>query len=423
MRVGQFSNGETATGHAFRSVRETRLRLLVGCLAFLGFLVPRPAIASTLLAASAGAADAAVAGSRIADPLSPVGAQFSNPAGLAQFEERAMGSGLGLAYGRGEVTADVPAGYHADNEVLVPFLNVFLVVPRGRWTFAASSLGTSGARFDYGARPSVGVNDGFFSESGMLGIPIGAAYRVRDDLWLGAEISPLYGSVHLRYSREVAEAPGVATPFRFTTDGFGIQAMLGLTWKPFPGWTVGAAVKPPGRVWTDGDTRYAGGKQNVDLEIEVPTEVGAGVTHAFADRWKVSYGLRFTDTSVLAKSTIRFSKTPSADTAYLHGARDEWKHALGLEYDWSESVQLLGGVSKANGIVSSKGVNPSSYDSRDWRISAGARWTGTSWTIDTAFVYVFADARRVDAGDALVFPGRFESEPAYLLSVMLTKNF
>jgi long-subunit fatty acid transport protein len=424
MRGGRALECVTGTGHPHRICAGLRfLPGLLGSLVFVGLLVPDHAAGSSLLAASAGAPDAAVAGSSIAEPFSPVGAQFSNPAGLAKFEEAAMGTGLGLAYGRGEVTADVPAGYHADNEVLVPFLNTFLVVPYGRCTFGASTLGTSGARFDYGARPSLGVPDGFFSESGMIGIPIGAGCRVRDDLWLGAEISPLYGSVHLRFSREIAEAPGTPTPFRFTLDGFGAQAMFGLTWKPHDKWAVGAAVKPPGRVWTDGDTAYSAGKQKVDLEIEVPAQVDAGVTYAFADRWKASYGLRFTDSSVLAKSTIRFAATPSANTAYLHGARDEWKHALGLEYAWSESWRFLGGVSKANGIVSSRGISPSSYDSRDWRLSGGVRWTGSRWTIDGAFVYVFGDSRRVDAGEALVFPGRFESEPAYLLSVMLTRKF
>ena len=179
--------------------RETAF--LPGALALVAIvelLTPFPSYASSLLAGAAGAADSATAGSTIAEPLSPLGAQFANPAGLAGFEDRMIGGGLGLAYGSGEVTADEPAGYHADNEVLVPFLDGFLTVPYGRWTFGISSMGTSGARFDYGARPAVGVGDGFFSESSMFGVPIAAAYRVSDKLWLGAEIGPIYGSVHLR---------------------------------------------------------------------------------------------------------------------------------------------------------------------------------------------------------------------------------
>lgn len=408
-----------------RRTRRTRVAALAitALLLALQILGPSPVPASTLLGGTSGTADRALAGSSIAEPLSPLGAQSSNPAGLAAFTERAMGSGLGLAYGRGTVTADVPAGYHADNEVLVPFLSGYMVIPWGRWTFSISSMGTSGARFDYGARPNLGVNDGFFAESGMFAVPVGAAFRVTDTLWLGAQIIPLHGSTHLRYSQEVEEYPGAPTPFRFTVDGFGVQGMVGVTWKPEEGWALGLSVKPPGRVWAHGDTRSPGGKQDVDLEVEVPTEVALGITRALGSRWKMSYGLRFTDSSVLRTSYFRFEDTPSADGPYLSGARDEWKHSLGLQYQWSEAVDVLAGFSKANGIVSSRGINPSSFDSRDWRLNSGLRWSGKVWAIDTTLSYFFADSRRVSADEALVFPGKYESKPAYLLSVEISKKF
>jgi long-subunit fatty acid transport protein len=257
----------------------------------------------------------------------------------------------------------------------------------------------------------------------MFGVPIGAAYRVSDTLWIGGEISPLYGSTHLRYSREVAEFPGAPTPFRFTVEGFGVQGMLGVTWKPWEGWVLGLSVKPPGRVWTDGDTRLGAGKQDVDLEIEMPTEVAVGITRSITSKWKASYGMRFTDTSVLAKSYLRFEETPSADSPYLPGARDEWRHALGVEYRWTDSTMLLGGFAKANGIVSSKGITPASYDSKDWRFNTGLRWRDDPWTIDGAFSYILGGTRHVSAEDALALPGKYDSKPAYLLSVTITKKF
>jgi len=416
-------NRYRARGQAFPFRVPAHLLPGPASLALVGLLVAGPVCASSLIAASSGPADGGTAGANIAEPLSPNGAQFANPAGLAGFTERAIGSGIGLAYGRGEVTADSPAGYHAENEVLVPFLNAFLVVPYGRWTFGLSSMGTSGARFDYGPRPAVGVNDGFFSESGMLGLPIGAAYRVSDTFWIGGEIIPLYGSSHLRYSREVSELPGTSTPFRFTVDGFGVQGMVGMTWKPDGDWAFGLGVRPPGRVWTGGDARLGSGKQDVRLEIEVPTEVSLGVTRALGTKWDASYAVRFSDTSVLATSYMRFEKTPSANMPFVSGARDEWRHAIGVQYEWSDTVTLLSGVAKANGIVGNKGVNPSSYDSKDWRLNTGVRWKGEAWMLDAAFGYIFKGSRRVSAEDALVFPGKYESKPAYILSVTITKKF
>jgi long-subunit fatty acid transport protein len=391
--------------------------------ALVPLLLPHRALASGLLSAAAGSADAATGGSTIAEPLTPLGAQFANPAGLAGFERKQMGVGLGLAYGKGVVTADAPAGYQATNEVLVPFLETFLAVPRGRWTFGISSMGTSGARFDYGARPALGVADGFFSESGIFGVPIGAAYRLSDQWWIGAQIAPLYGSTHLRYSMEVAEFPGTPTRFRYTVSGFGVQGMLGVTWRPDGLWSLALSVKPPGRIWADGDTPLGAAKQDVNLELEAPTEVAFGVTRALLTKWRVSYGLRFIDTSALGTSFIRFEKTPSADTPFLPAARDEWRHAVGVEYAWSERLKLLGGFSKANAIVGRRGVSPSTYDTKDLRLSVGARWNGEGWILDGSFGYLFGGDRHIGAGEALVFPGKYDSKPAYLLLGTITRKF
>lgn len=363
-------------------------------------------------------------GATVAEPLSPLGAQFSNPAGLAAFGDRTrMGLGLGAAYGKGVVTASWPAGYQATNEVLIPFLETFLTIPWGRWTFSLSSMGTSGARFDYGPRPAVGVNDGFFSESSILAAPVGAAYRLSEHWWLGAQVSPLYGSTHLRYSMEVPEFPGSPTPFRYTVEGFGVQTMFGITWKPDDDWAFGLSVKPPGRIWADGDMKLGAGKQDVSLEMEAPTEVTLGITRALFERWRMSYSLRFIDTSVLSSSWIRFEDTPSANMPYLPDARDEWRHSVGVEYRWSDRVRLLGSFVAANSIVGEQGVSPSSYDCKDLRLNAGTRWDGENWTVDGTFGYIFGGVRHIDASEALVFPGNYDSKPAYLLLLTVTKKY
>lgn len=401
---------------------------LLACFAIVepNFFLSSQAHASGLLTPSAGSADAALAGATIAEPLGPLGAMFSNPAGLARFTETEGGVGLGLAYGVGEVRGTIdgtPNAYHAENQVLVPFLQSFLVVPRGRWTFGLSTMATSGARFDYSARPAVGVDDGFFSESSVMGAPVGASYRVSDTLWLGAEIIALYGSTHLRFSREVPEFPGSATPFRFTVAGFGVQGMFGATWKPTDRWTFGLGFKPQGRIWASGDSALGGGKQDVDLELESPAEITAGITRALGDRWKVSYGLRFINTSVLETSYFRFEKTPSADMPFVSDAKDEWRHALGVEYAWSETLSLLGGVSYANGIVGDKGVNPATYDAEhDVRLDAGAMYRGETWTIASAFGFIAGETREISQGEALVFPGQYDSKPACLLTVTISKK-
>lgn len=376
-----------------------------------------------MLAPMAGAADSSTGGSTIAEPLSPTGAMFGNPAGLAGFTDRSFGQGIGFAYGVGEVTATEPAGYQARNEVLVVFPEFDLVVPHGRWTFGVSSIGTSGNRFDYGPRPALGVDDGFFSESAVFGLPLAAAYRVSDELWLGVELIPLFGQNHLRFSREVAEFPGTATPFRFTVYGFGLQAMAGLTWKPTERWSFGFSFRPPGRIWAQGDMKLGSGKQDVDLELEAPAEFSLGVSRRLGQRWKLSYALRFIDASVLSSSYFRFEDTPSANMPFLSDARDEWRNALGFEYAWTESLTVLGGFAAAGSIVGNKGVSPAAYDSEDFRLSTGLTWRGVRWKVTSGFAYIFGGVRNIPEADALVLPGKYDSKPAYILGFSVARKF
>jgi hypothetical protein len=78
---------------------------------------------------------------------------------------------------------------------------------------------------------------------------------------------------------------------------------------------------------------------------------------------------------------------------------------------------------KANGIIGNHGTTPASFDSSDWRLTFGTRWKGDDWSIDGAFGYVFEGSRHIPASQAIAIPGEYDSKPAYLLSILLTRRF
>ena len=105
----------------------------------------------------------------------------------------------------------------------------------------------------------------------------GVAYRFNDRLSLGAAITPLFGRSHMRYTLG-------GLRFKYRLNGPGIQGMLGLRWEPRPGLAVGLGVRTPGRVWMDGSMPLGGGDQDVDLELEMPAQVFAGVSKHLGER-------------------------------------------------------------------------------------------------------------------------------------------
>ncbi len=383
------------------------------------------ASASGLLTPAVGAADIALSGSNIAEPRSASSAQFINPAGLAAFTETEVLVGPGLAFAGGEVRADQPAGYDKTNDMVIVLPDFGVVYPTGRWTFGWSMHGSSGSRYDYGAEPSLGITDGFFSENSIFAVPLGAAYRVSDQLWVGAEIIPLYSMTHLRYTNpSVPEIGSEPVPFRFKVSGPGLQALLGVTWKPDDRWSFGLSYRPPGRIWTDGDMALpSGAKQDVALEIEAPSVAALGISRRVGERLTLSYGFRWTDSSAFSSAHFDFKQTPSANGPYIYDAQDELRNAIGAEFTLTDSWTLRGGVGRGTAIVGNKGVNPASYDVEDFSFAGGAGYTRGRWTVDGAFVFMLGAERNVPAADALVFPGSYRAQPAFLLAMTVTRKF
>jgi len=390
-----------------------------------GLLLAVPlASASGLLTPGVGAADLAISGSNVARPLSASQAQFINPAGLAGFTEHAVYGGPGIVFARGELNAEIPEGYDKSNNMVVLLPDLGLVYPTGRWTFGWSVHGSSGSEFEYGAEPELGIEDGFYSSNAILGAPAGAAYRVNDHWWLGAEIIPLYASTKLRYTNPyVPELGAGPVPYRFEVDGLGLQASFGVTWMPDERWSLGFGFRPPGRIWTDGFMRLpSGSKQDVTLEIEAPSETAFGITCRVTKRLTLSYGFRWVDANVFGDAYFRFEKTPSADSPYLPDAQDEWRTSLGAQYTLTEQWELRSGMGFGSAIVGNKGVNPMSYDVQDLTFSGGFGYSSGPWTFDAAVNAMVGAERDVPIEDALVIPGEYTTHPALFFALTITRR-
>lgn len=247
-----------------------------------GLVFVQPCLASQLLAQGATAADKVLGGSTVAQPKTPVGAMFANPAALALFSGTVAHLSVGVSFIDTEVDASAPAAYKDDNSFLVLSPGIGLSVAReGPWHYGLAGYGSVGTKFDFDADPAAGVDSGFFSEVAIFTSAVGVAYRFNDRLSVGAAIMPLLGLLKMRFTQQ-------DIPFKYDLIGPGIQGMVGLRWRPREGLAVGLGVRTPGRVWMDGSMPLAGGEQDVDLEIKMPTQVFLGITKHFGERVTIS---------------------------------------------------------------------------------------------------------------------------------------
>lgn len=360
----------------------------------------RPAPASGLLQMSAGAADSAVNGSAVAEPLSPSGALFHNPAGLASFADTTVSTSVGMAFGHERIKT--ATGYNEMNDTfgLIPDAAISVPGPNG-WTYGAGVFGSIGLAYEFPADPATGIDSNYFSECTIAGVPLAIAKRVNDKLWLGAEITPMLGYLRNIYRYGV--------PFHYKLIGPGVQGMVGATYKPTERWWLGASLRTPGKVWMDGsDEAPTGGRQDVNLEVKLPTQLSLGVEHLFTEKLRVMASVRYTDSSKFGHSDIEFEKMP-VSVPFIPDALDEWRYVIGLRYAWIEPLELRTGLAYANRIVGTGGVSPLVYDNNQFVLSGGFGYTTGPWTIEFVAGFVPYEDRRVDADEAAIFPGTFES--------------
>jgi long-chain fatty acid transport protein len=367
-------------------------------------LLARASEASMLLAPAVGAADSATNGAVVAAPTTPDSALFTNPAGLVGFERKTHSASFGAVFPSAEVDSDLADYNRSDDRVaFVPSAGSSIPL-RPRWRFAVGIYGSTGTTFDFEAEPP-GVPTDFLSDVAVGGAPIALAYELTPRVWLGAELVPLFGYLRNRYTLLDATTGG-ATPIAYTLRGPGIQAMLGATWRPSGEWSLGLSVRTPGMIWLDGSTLIDGERRDVDLELKMPTVVWGGITRHFGQRLDLSASVRWTDSSVFGESKIEYA---SIALPFVADAQDEWRFALGAEYEVIDRLTVRAGTSYASRIVGNKGVSPLLFDTEDIKLSGGLGYRIGSWKIDFLLGYAFEGKRDVPPSDALILPGTYEA--------------
>jgi long-chain fatty acid transport protein len=345
----------------------------------------------------------------VAEPKTPSAAMFANPAGLTLFNETTVDVSSGFPIVHTKVDASSPSTYEETDSFVVWSPAIGIAVPRkSSWHYGFATYGSVGNKFDFDSDPAAGVENRFFSEAGIFTSGAGLAYRFSDRLSVGAALTPLFGLLRMRYT--VA-----GLPFKFKLTGPGIQGMFGLRWEPRDGLAVGLGVRTPGRVWMDGSTPFAGGSQDVDLDLDMPAQVFFGITQHLGEHTIVSIAGRWSDTSSFGDSLIEFERTPAASLPFVPGAKDDWLFSVGVEYVWNDVLTLRVGAGHAKAIVGEEGVSPLLFDAEDYRVAVGFGLNFDRWSLDLMAGHAFRGSRHIAADEALIFPGRYSLDGQIVL--------
>lgn len=151
-----------------------------------------------------------------------------------------------------------------------------------------------------------------------------------------------------------------------------------------------------------------------------------GMSHRLAPGWKASYGLGLADETALSSAFLRLDELIDSGELNMRGARENWRHFLGLEYSPVAGLDVLGGISKSSGVNGKGGgYAPTGYDRL--RLNSGLRWRGDQWGlegwgIDSAFSFIPNGPTRWP-GESGYLPGMGGTGPTWLMSLTVSRQF
>jgi long-subunit fatty acid transport protein len=324
---------------------------------------------------------------------------FNNPAGLAHIEQSQLTFGAGLIFMETSISTDFGYDKTADNVAYSPSLGAARRLGDDM-AIGFGMFGAVGSKFDFKRDPAAGVPRDSFTEFGIITLAPTFAWAPTDTLAIGVELNPLLGDIK-------NHVPAPEQSLRWRLRGPGVQGTLGVLYRPHPQWSLGLTYKTPGKLFLRGSVGVAGDRQDLHFDFHVPQQVIVGAAWQPLPALTLMVFGQWSDTSCFEKAIFRFQDTPALDTEFAPEAQDVFRWGLGIEYQVHERVALRGGVARGQNALENRSVSPLVYDINELIFGIGGGVDVGRWTFDLTGGYGVFDDRKINAGEARAFPGRF----------------
>jgi len=214
------------------------------------------------------------------------------------------------------------------------------------------------------------------------------AYAVNSDLSIGLGAD--------WYITRATLKQGAASSFvQNNYTGFG--GHLSAMWKPMPAWSLGAMVR-------SGATIKLSGNLNDSMSIKLPDQFSVGISHDFADVWRLETDVKWTRWSTM--TDLNVTKAGVISQLNALDLRDTITLMAGLTWSWGENSQIRAGYAYDQAANRSASFNPAIADQDGHRISLGLGGDAFNVHLDMAYQYVFFTKKAVQGAYAGTYRDR-----------------
>lgn len=182
-----------------------------------------------------------------------------------------------------------------------------------------------------------------------------------------------------------------------------------MKWKPAPMWSVGLLARV-------GSTIKLSDASSRTLDIKLPDEFTAGISHDMADAFRLELDANWSRWSKLKNLNV-LSGTTVVQSNVLD-MKDSLSMMAGLTWFWRENSQLRFGYAYEQGANSDTGFHPVVADQTGHKLSLGAGGDLFGIHMDLAYAYTFYPKRTVTGTYAGIYRARRQS-----VALSVSKSF
>ena len=284
-------------------------------------------------------------------------ASWANPAGMAFIQQDEFYAGAqailpSMEFDSSVATAGGGDGGNAGNAVVVPSL-FYVHRYTDQVTFGVALAGTMGGGVDYGNN-FVGRYSAISAELSAIGLSPSVAYKVNDDLSVGAGVSIVY----TLFEQDIAIntlAPGDGRLSIEDADDIGFQPYFSINYRPADKLLLSLVYRAEMDVELSGDVKVRNvglpiGADSIDVDWTNPQWLEVGVRYDLSDRDTLHFNAGWQDWSKFSNNRLAFSggflnpvaeldrnykDTWHAGVAYSHLTGRGSGYSLGMSYDSS----------------------------------------------------------------------------------------
>jgi long-chain fatty acid transport protein len=313
--------------------------------------------------------DVGYASAGLAARAADAGTVFSNPAGMTRFDNSQMVAAGTALY--------IDAPYDSDENTTVTGSDgqtselfgsgsfAYILPVSDRWKLGISAQNFFGLALDW-SDSWVGR---YTSVSAVVIAPQlqpTVAYKVNDWLSIGAGAALTLGYLSDKARIEPLLPGRPDGKLRYSDSDFAVQGNIGIMIEPSPDTRIGlryptetdldfkdgANISGVGFLPDlDPDSDLANPRNGLDLGMQMPQSVMAGIHHRVDDRWTLLGSVGWDEWSSFGRAQVVVEGT-NINTVVNDGFRDTWHFGVAADYQYSPKWKLTGGVSYDTSMAS-----------------------------------------------------------------------